>query len=71
MKNGCNMLQPTYPIMMMIIIICIVYNCICRNGTIITSSSNIIYSPSIIRIIKLRKMRWAGHVERMGAKRNA
>jgi hypothetical protein len=23
-------------------------------------------SPSIIRIIKLRKMRWAGHVARMG-----
>jgi hypothetical protein len=23
-------------------------------------------SPSIIRIIKSRKMRWAGHVERMG-----
>jgi hypothetical protein len=28
-------------------------------------------SPSIIRIIKLRKMRWAGHVARMGEKRNA
>jgi hypothetical protein len=27
-------------------------------------------SPSIIRIIKLRKMRWAGHVARMGEKRN-
>jgi hypothetical protein len=25
--------------------------------------------PSIIRIIKLRKMRWAGHVARMGEKR--
>jgi hypothetical protein len=25
----------------------------------------------IIRIIKLRRMRWAGHVARMGAKRNA
>jgi hypothetical protein len=23
-------------------------------------------SPSIIRIIKSRRMRWAGHVERMG-----
>jgi hypothetical protein len=28
-------------------------------------------SPSIIRIIKLRKMRWTGHVARMGEKRNA
>jgi hypothetical protein len=27
--------------------------------------------PSIIRIIKSRKMRWAGHVARMGEKRNA
>jgi hypothetical protein len=28
-------------------------------------------SPSIIRIIKLRRMRWADHVARMGDKRNA
>jgi hypothetical protein len=28
-------------------------------------------SPSIIRIIKSRRMRWAGHVARMGAKGNA
>jgi hypothetical protein len=28
-------------------------------------------SPSIIRIIKSRKMRWAGHLARMGEKRNA
>jgi hypothetical protein len=28
-------------------------------------------SPNIIRIIKLRMMRWAGHVERMREKRNA
>jgi hypothetical protein len=28
-------------------------------------------SPSIIRMIKSRRMRWAGHVARMGAKRNA
>jgi hypothetical protein len=28
-------------------------------------------SPSIIRIIKSRRMRWADHVERMGEKRNA
>jgi hypothetical protein len=28
-------------------------------------------SPSIIRIMKPRRMRWAGHVARMGQKRNA
>jgi hypothetical protein len=28
-------------------------------------------SPSIIRIIKSRRMRWAGHVARMGEKRTA
>jgi hypothetical protein len=28
-------------------------------------------SPSIIRIIKARRMRWAGHVGRMGENRNA
>jgi hypothetical protein len=27
-------------------------------------------SPSIIRIIKSRRMRWAGHLSRMGEKRN-
>jgi hypothetical protein len=29
------------------------------------------FSPSIIRMIKSRRMRWAGHVVRMGEKRNA
>jgi hypothetical protein len=28
-------------------------------------------SPSIIRIIKSRRMRWEGHIARMGEKRNA
>jgi hypothetical protein len=28
-------------------------------------------SPSIIRIIKPRRMRWAGHVARMGERKNA
>jgi hypothetical protein len=28
-------------------------------------------SPGIIRIIRLRRMRWAGHVKRIGVKRNA
>jgi hypothetical protein len=32
---------------------------------------NLYCSPSIIRIIKSRRMRWAGHVARMGEKRNS
>jgi hypothetical protein len=32
--------------------------------------SNLYSSPSIIRIIKSRRMKWAGHVARMGEKRN-
>jgi hypothetical protein len=32
---------------------------------------NIYSSPSTIRMIKLRRMRWAGHVGRMRKKRNA
>jgi hypothetical protein len=28
------------------------------------------FSPSIIRIIKSRRMRWAGHVSQMGKKSN-
>jgi hypothetical protein len=31
---------------------------------------NLYPSPSIIRIIKSRRMRWAGHVAWMGEKRN-
>jgi hypothetical protein len=31
---------------------------------------NLYYSPNIIRIIKSRRMRGAGHVARMGKKRN-
>jgi hypothetical protein len=31
---------------------------------------NLYSSPSIIRIIKSRRMRWAGHVTRMGENRN-
>jgi hypothetical protein len=29
------------------------------------------FSPSIIRVIKSRRMRWAGHAARMGERRNA
>jgi hypothetical protein len=32
---------------------------------------NLYSSPSIIRMIKSRRMRWAGHVARLGEKRNA
>jgi hypothetical protein len=33
---------------------------------------NVLYSsPNIIRIIKARRMRWAGHVARIGERRNA
>jgi hypothetical protein len=31
---------------------------------------NLYSSPSIVRIIKSRRMRWAGNVARMGEKRN-
>jgi hypothetical protein len=32
---------------------------------------NLYSSPSILRMIKSRRIRWAGHVVRMGEKRNA
>jgi hypothetical protein len=32
---------------------------------------NLYYSPNIIRRIKSRRMRWAGHVAPIGEKRNA
>jgi hypothetical protein len=32
---------------------------------------NLYTSPNIIRMIKLRRMRWAEHVGRMGEKKNA
>jgi hypothetical protein len=32
---------------------------------------NLYSSPSLIRVIKSRRMRWAGHVARMGENRNA
>jgi hypothetical protein len=31
---------------------------------------NLYSSPSIIKMIKLMRMRWAGHVARVGEKRN-
>jgi hypothetical protein len=32
---------------------------------------NLYFSPSIIRMTKSRRMRWLGHVARMGERRNA
>jgi hypothetical protein len=32
---------------------------------------NLYYTPDKIRMIKTRRMRWAGHVAQMGEKRNA
>jgi hypothetical protein len=32
---------------------------------------NLYSSPEVIRMIKLKRMRWAGHVARMGETRNA
>jgi hypothetical protein len=34
-------------------------------------SDDFLSLPSIIRMIKSRRMRWVGHVPRMGEKRNA
>jgi hypothetical protein len=31
---------------------------------------NLYFSPNIIRMIKSRRIRWAGHVAQMGEKRN-
>jgi len=39
--------------------------------TIILFCSNLYSSPNIVRVIKSRRMRWAGHVARMGEGRGA
>ena len=31
--------------------------------------NDLCFSPNIVRVIKSRRMRWAGHVARMGKKR--
>jgi hypothetical protein len=41
------------------------------SSCIIEKLHDLYSSPRIIRIIKARRMRWAGHVGRMGEKRNA
>jgi len=33
--------------------------------------NNLYASPNIVRVIKSRRMRWTGHVARMGGMRNA
>jgi hypothetical protein len=38
---------------------------------VLVAVQNLYPSPRIIRMINSRRMRWAGHVGRMGAKRNA
>jgi hypothetical protein len=44
----------------------------CTTGKLHNEELSGLYSsPSIIRIIKSRRMRWAGHVARMGEKSNA
>jgi hypothetical protein len=43
----------------------------CCNNVDLTELHNLYSSPSIIRISKSRRMRLAGHVARMGEKRNA
>jgi hypothetical protein len=40
-------------------------------NAIAESETYILHFPSIVRIMKARRMRWAGHVARMGEKRNA
>jgi hypothetical protein len=43
-----------------------------RNGyTIILRQDALYSSPNIIRVMKSRRLRWAGHVARMGARRGA
>jgi hypothetical protein len=41
-----------------------------KGPNIFVNLSNLYSSPRIIKIIKSRRMRWAGHVARMGEKRN-
>jgi hypothetical protein len=40
-------------------------------SSLITLGGDLYSSPSVIRIIKLRRMRWAGHVAVLGEKRHA
>jgi hypothetical protein len=46
-------------------------NCLIKRHLSIYSFHDLYSSPSIVRIITSRRMRWTGHVARMGEKRNA
>ena len=41
--------------------------CVCVNEEL----NDLYSSPNIVRVIKSRRMRWAGHVARMGEKKGA
>ena len=62
MKSGSlNLLEPSGP----------VQGCFtCTNIQRINEELNDLYSsPNIVRVLKSRRMRWAGHVARMGEER--
>jgi hypothetical protein len=71
-------LQPRRQIIIDFIIILLhvslhlIFTCISSNLKVDNEELHDLYSsPSIIRIIKVRRMRWVGHVARMGEKRDA
>jgi hypothetical protein len=53
-----------------IIIIIIIINVVTVSMNIVKLDTLPVSPPSIIRIMKLKRMRWAGHVARMMEKRN-
>jgi hypothetical protein len=48
-----------------------VFELFCIQTELLTELKNLYSSPSIIRMMKSRRKRWAGHVAHMGEKRNA
>jgi hypothetical protein len=44
---------------------------VCCKKTAYDELYNLYTSPNIIRMIKSRRMRWAGHIARMAEKRNS
>jgi hypothetical protein len=51
--------------------LCVLLDCLCGLVVSVLGLRDLYSSPSIIRIIKSSRMRWAGYVARMGEKRNA